>query len=124
MIELTRLNGNPLAVNGDLIQFAESSPDTVLTMVTGEKLIVSEDLTEVVGRMVAYRARILAEASRLGQGEPDTSAALACSSAAAQTAAQAQAQQQIQGQGQGRTHNREAEDEYGAAGIWRRRRTE
>ncbi|MGC2504851.1 MAG: flagellar FlbD family protein, partial [Silvibacterium sp.] len=54
MIELTRLNGSPLAVNSDLIQFAESAPDTLLTMVTGEKLIVTESLAEVADRMVAY----------------------------------------------------------------------
>jgi flagellar protein FlbD len=68
MIELTRLNGNRLAVNSDLIQFAESSPDTLLTMVTGEKLIVSESLTEIADRMAASRARILAEAARISPG--------------------------------------------------------
>lgn len=65
MIELTRLNGNRLAVNSDLIQFAESAPDTLLTMVTGEKLLVTESLAQVIERMVAYRARTLAEANRL-----------------------------------------------------------
>lgn len=65
MIELTRLNGNLLAVNSDLILWAESAPDTLLTMVTGEKLIVRESPAEIVERMAAYRARTLAEASRL-----------------------------------------------------------
>lgn len=68
MIELTRLNGNRLAVNSDLIQFAESAPDTLLTMVTGEKLLVTESLAQVAERMVAYRARTLAEANRLLPG--------------------------------------------------------
>lgn len=68
MIELTRLNGNRLAVNSDLILFAESAPDTLLTMVTGEKLIVSESLGELAERMAACRARTLAEASRLCPG--------------------------------------------------------
>ena len=68
MIELTRLNGNRLAVNSDLIQFAESAPDTLLTMVTGEKLIVTESLAESADRMVAYRARTLAETARLCPG--------------------------------------------------------
>lgn len=68
MIELTRLNGNSLVVNGDLIQFAESAPDTLLTMVTGEKLLVAESLAEVTERMIAYRARTLAEANRLLPG--------------------------------------------------------
>lgn len=68
MIELTRLNGNRLAVNSDLIQFAEAAPDTLLTMVTGEKLLVTENLAEVTERMVAYRARTLAEANRMLPG--------------------------------------------------------
>lgn len=68
MIELTRLNGNLLAVNSDLIQFAESAPDTVLTMVTGEKLIVTESLAEIADRMVRYRAQTIAEASQLCPG--------------------------------------------------------
>jgi len=68
MIELTRLNGNRLAVNSDLIQFAEAAPDTLLTMVTGEKLLVAESLTEVAERMVAYQAQMLAEANRLLPG--------------------------------------------------------
>src|SRR6202020_1167164 len=42
MIQLTRLNGCRLDVNCDLIKYAESSPDTVLTLVTGEKLVVLE----------------------------------------------------------------------------------
>ena len=65
MIELTRLNGNRLAVNGDLIQFAEAAPDTLLTMVTGEKMLVAESLSEVSERMLAFRARTIAEAGRM-----------------------------------------------------------
>lgn len=68
MIELTRLNGNRMAVNSDLIQYAESSPDTLLTMVTGEKLIVTESLAEVADKMAGYRARTIAEAARLCPG--------------------------------------------------------
>jgi uncharacterized protein YlzI (FlbEa/FlbD family) len=68
MIELTRLNGNHLAVNSDLVEYAESAPDTLLTMVTGEKLIVRESLAEVADRMAAYRARTLAQAARLCPG--------------------------------------------------------
>ncbi len=64
MIELTRLNGTPIAVNSDLIKTAESSPDTMLTLITGEKLIVREDCAEVMERIVVYRARLLAEVTR------------------------------------------------------------
>ncbi len=44
MIELTRLNGNPMVLNSDLIKTAEASPDTMLTLINGEKLIVREEL--------------------------------------------------------------------------------
>lgn len=64
MIELTRLNGNPLVLNSDLIKTAEASPDTMLTLINGEKLIVREDTTEVVERVLAYRARLLANVAR------------------------------------------------------------
>ena len=64
MIELTRLNGNPLVVNSDLIKTAESSPDTMLTLINGEKLIVRENCAEVVERVLAYRARLLAGVAR------------------------------------------------------------
>lgn len=70
MIELTRLNGQKLFVNCDLLKHAEASPDTVLTLLTGDKLVVRESCEEVVARNVLYRSRILAEAW------PDGTAAL------------------------------------------------
>jgi flagellar protein FlbD len=63
MIHLTRLNGNPLVVNSDLIKYAESSPDTMLTLLNGEKIVVLESCEDVVNRAIAYRARVFAEAS-------------------------------------------------------------
>jgi flagellar protein FlbD len=60
MIELTRLNGNTLVVNSDLIKTAEASPDTMLTLINGEKLIVREEIGEVIERVLVYRARLLA----------------------------------------------------------------
>ena len=59
MIELTRLNGSRLCINCDLIKYAESAPDTVLTLVTGEKLVVLEPKTEVLRRTLDYRASVL-----------------------------------------------------------------
>jgi len=56
-------------VNSDLIKTAEASPDTMLTLITGEKLIVSEECQEVMKRMMVYRAGLLAQvAQRLGNG--------------------------------------------------------
>ncbi|HTW62243.1 MAG TPA: flagellar FlbD family protein [Terracidiphilus sp.] len=60
MIELTRLNGKAMVLNSDLIKTAEASPDTMLTLINGEKLIVREGLAEVVERVLRYRAQLLA----------------------------------------------------------------
>ncbi len=64
MIELTRLNGNPMLLNSDLIKTAEASPDTMLTLINGEKLIVREELSQVLERVVVYRAELLATIAR------------------------------------------------------------
>lgn len=64
MIELTRLNGNTMLLNSDLIKTAEASPDTMLTLISGEKLIVRETPAEVAERVVAYRARLLSDVAR------------------------------------------------------------
>jgi flagellar protein FlbD len=59
MIELTRLNGQAMVVNSDLIKYVESSPDTMLTLFNGEKIVVSEPCEEVVRRISAYRSMLL-----------------------------------------------------------------
>jgi flagellar protein FlbD len=59
MIDLTRLNGHRLLVNSDLIKFAEPAPDTTITLVTGEKLIVRESCDELIERVLGYRAAVL-----------------------------------------------------------------
>jgi flagellar protein FlbD len=64
MIELTRLNGNPMVLNSDLIKTAEAAPDTMLTLINGEKLIVRENTADVIERVLAYRARLLANVAR------------------------------------------------------------
>jgi len=64
MIEVTRLNDTLIVLNSDLIKTAEASPDTMLTLINGEKLIVREECGEVVERVIAYRARLLASVAR------------------------------------------------------------
>jgi flagellar protein FlbD len=56
MIRLTRLNSRPLVVNADLIKFIEQAPDTVLTLTTGEKLVVSESVDDVLNLIRAFHA--------------------------------------------------------------------
>ncbi len=59
MIVVTRLNGPRFAVNPDLLQRVESTPDTILTLIDGTKYIVAESLEEVTALVVAYRARVV-----------------------------------------------------------------
>jgi flagellar protein FlbD len=65
MIELTRLNGSPLYVNCDLIKWAEAAPDTMLTLVNGEKVVIRETCAELVGRIRSQRLLLLAELIRM-----------------------------------------------------------
>ncbi len=58
MIPVTRLNGSELYVNSDLVETVEATPDTVVTLTTGRKLVVLESVDDVVERMVQFRRRI------------------------------------------------------------------
>ena len=59
MIQLTRLNNKPLVVNSDLIKFVEQSPDTLVTLITGEKIVVLEKASEVLNRVIDFRRSVL-----------------------------------------------------------------
>jgi flagellar protein FlbD len=59
MIRLTRLNHIPLVLNSDLIEHIEMTPDTVITLTSGQKIMVLEAAVEVVERVVAFRRAIL-----------------------------------------------------------------
>ncbi|MDR0521612.1 MAG: flagellar FlbD family protein [Planctomycetaceae bacterium] len=54
MILLTRLNNDEIVLNAELIRHVERCPDTLITLVTGDTLMVKEPLDEVVRRAVAY----------------------------------------------------------------------
>lgn len=58
MIRITRLNKTELIVNADLIEFIEATPDTIITLTTGQKLIASEPVEEIIERVIAFRRRI------------------------------------------------------------------
>jgi flagellar protein FlbD len=59
MIHLTRLNNSTFTINSDLIKFVEKSPDTVITLLSGEKILVQESVEEVVERVVDFRRQLL-----------------------------------------------------------------
>ncbi len=54
MIRVTRLNGKEFVVNAELIQFLEETPDTVITLVNHEKIVVKEKMDELVRRGIEY----------------------------------------------------------------------
>jgi flagellar protein FlbD len=59
MIRLTRLNNQALTVNSDLIKFVEQTPDTLITLVSGEKIVVRESVEEVLRRLIEFRRSVL-----------------------------------------------------------------
>lgn len=58
MIEVTRLNGNKMTVNADLIERVEELPDTVITLTTGNKIIVKESRQEIKNLVISYKKEI------------------------------------------------------------------
>lgn len=58
MISLVRLNGHPLMLNCDLIESVEATPDTVVTLTSGNKLIVRDTMEEVQSKIIAFKRKI------------------------------------------------------------------
>ena len=58
MIALTRLNGKDFWLNPDLVECMEKTPDTVITLKDGRKLVVSESPEDIINKIVAYRQTI------------------------------------------------------------------
>ena len=63
MIIVTRLNGPPFALNPDLLERAESTPDTVVTLVDGTKYVIAEPLESLIDLIRDYRASVIAAAN-------------------------------------------------------------
>ena len=59
MIKVTRLNDSQLWVNGEMIEFVEATPDTVISLISHTKIVVKEPPEDVVEAVVEYRQRIL-----------------------------------------------------------------
>ncbi|HBE70578.1 MAG TPA: flagellar protein FlbD [Planctomycetaceae bacterium] len=57
MIKLTRLDKQPFVLNADLIRYVEERPDTFVTLVSGERIVVRESMDDVVDRAVEYQQR-------------------------------------------------------------------
>lgn len=55
MIKLTRLNESELVINAEMVVFIEAIPDTMLTLISGKKIMVSEPVDLVVQRVIEYK---------------------------------------------------------------------
>jgi flagellar protein FlbD len=58
MIQLTRINHVPLVLNSDLIEHVEAAPDTIISLINGQKLVVLESVDEIVRRVIEFRRTI------------------------------------------------------------------
>jgi flagellar protein FlbD len=75
VIHLTRLNGQGFVLNPDLILRAETTPDTVVTLVDGTRYLVEEPIDVLAERVLRYRASVVAVARELttvGQSQSPT----------------------------------------------------
>jgi flagellar protein FlbD len=59
MIHLTRLNQAPVVVNADLIELIEMTPDTVIVLTTGQKILVRETANEIIAKVIRFRRSVL-----------------------------------------------------------------
>lgn len=67
MIVVTRLNGSRFAINPDLVERIQESPDTTVLMVDGAQYIVTETMDELITLIAQYRARIVSLAARFDE---------------------------------------------------------
>lgn len=59
MIKVKRLNGKEFVVNCELIQYVEETPDTVITLTTGQKIVVADTIDEIIDKVIEYKAKIM-----------------------------------------------------------------
>ncbi|HHI02814.1 MAG TPA: endoflagellar protein [candidate division Zixibacteria bacterium] len=55
MIKVTRIDNSELIINSDLIEFVESSPDTIISLTDGKKIIVRETPDEIIEKVAQFR---------------------------------------------------------------------
>jgi len=57
MIKVTRLNQKELIVNAEMVEFVEATPDTLVTLASGKKIMVSESVDEILARVIDYKRK-------------------------------------------------------------------
>lgn len=61
MIRVSRLNNEEFYINSELIELIEETPNTVITLTTGKKIIVSETVEEIIDRVVSFKQRCITQ---------------------------------------------------------------
>ena len=70
MVRVTRLNGDEIVVNAGVIESLESTPDTVVRLLNGQRLAVRETVDEVIGKVISYQREVRQPLSRTETGGP------------------------------------------------------
>ncbi|QGP92846.1 Swarming motility protein SwrD [Neomoorella glycerini] len=63
MIKVTTLDRREIVLNAELIERLESVPETVITLTSGKKVLVTQTVDEIIARVIAYRRQVLQQAS-------------------------------------------------------------
>ena len=58
MIQVTRINNSRMVLNSELIEHMENTPDTVISLTNGQKLVVLESADEIVRRVIEFRRKL------------------------------------------------------------------
>ena len=66
MIELTKINGEPIIINAELIEQIQETPDTIITTTTGKKILVKEPPKTVLDKVISYKREILSPLNKEG----------------------------------------------------------
>ena len=69
MIKVRRLNGKEFVVNSDLILYVEETPDTVITLTTGQKVVVIESVDEIINKVIEFKAKPIEYKRRVEEKE-------------------------------------------------------
>jgi flagellar protein FlbD len=59
MVKVTKINGAPLVINAELVETIEFTPDTIVTLTTGKKVILKDSVDDLIQRIVEYRRTVL-----------------------------------------------------------------
>ncbi len=58
MITVSRLDGKEFVLNSDIIEYIETTPDTIITLTTGKKIIIKESVDDVIDKIIQYKQKI------------------------------------------------------------------